>query len=303
MGLATGKPWRIKPSGAVCGRLRQCGILQTIMRHTLLLIPLVLGVCFLAAGQTSAPQKKASPAPAPVQPKPQVSNDAALMQKAAEATIDWDKSTTPGAKVDVLLIKKDQVDDKAVMQYHLKVSGAPKNKLYTLIAWPITIAQPATMMEGLAIAADGTVGCPPDSTRSCAERMKGAELKLTYTPGIGEIYRHALISEDHASRIFFSIVPAPMVETDKTCSLEVIRLSPRFELAVIRGKGFVPGDQLSFRASSYQDVHDSQTKVNAQGEFWAVLSPYVQGRTMGTTQVTVKGKSCAPALSFEWGSE
>ena len=50
------------------------------------------------------------------------------------------------------------------MQYHLKVSGAPKNKLYTLMAWPITMPQPAAMMDGLAIAADGTVGCPPNST-------------------------------------------------------------------------------------------------------------------------------------------
>jgi hypothetical protein len=133
--------------------------------------------------------------------------------------------------------------------------------------------------------------------------MKGAELKLTYTPGIGEIFRHALISEDHASRIFFSIVPAPMIEHDKTCSLEVVRLSPRFELAVIRGKGFTPGEVLNFHTSSYQDAHDSQPKVDPQGDFFAVLTPYVQGRTMGTTQVTVKGKSCAPALAFEWGSE
>ena len=226
-----------------------------------------------------------------------------MMQQTAQATIDWDKSTTPGAKVEVQLLKKDQADGKAVMQYRVKVSGAPKNKLYTLMAWPITITQPAPMMDGLAIAADGTVGCPPDSTKNCAQRMKGAELKLTYTPGIGEIYRHTLISEDHNSRIFFSIVPAPMIEHDKSCSLEIVRLSPRFELALIRGKGFTPGEQINFHTESYQDVHDSQTKANPQGEFWATLTPFVKGRMMGTMQVSVKGKSCAPALAFEWGSE
>ena len=225
------------------------------------------------------------------------------MENTAQATINWDSSSTQGAKAEVQLIKKEQVDGKPVVQYRVKISGAPKNKFYTLTGWPITQPVPATMLEGLVIAADGTVGCPPDSTKSCSKGMKGAELKLTYTPDIGEIYRHALISEDHASRIFFSIVPAPMVEQDKACNLEVIRLSPRFELAVVRGKGFVPGDLLSFHTASYQDVHDSQPKVNPQGEFSAVLTPFVQGRIMGTTQVTVKGKSCAPALSFEWGSE
>jgi hypothetical protein len=283
------------------------------MRHTLLfltaaILTVVSGACLLLADQTSAPQKKATPSVAapkaqPSPAKPQASRDERIMEKTAQATIDWDKSTTPGAKVEVLLLKKDQSNGKAVMQYHVKVSGAPTNKLYTLMAWPITEPVPVAMLEGLAIAKDGTVGCPPDSTKSCAQGMKGRELKLTYTPDIGEIYRHALVSEDHTSRLFFSIVPAPMIEHDKTCSLEVIRLSSRFELAVIRGKGFTPGEVLNFHTSSYQDAHDSQPKVDPQGDFFAVLTPYVQGRTMGTTQVTVKGKSCAPALAFEWGSE
>jgi hypothetical protein len=273
------------------------------MRHTYLFIA-ILGVCFAAAGQAAKQQPKPKPPAAAASPaQPQPPSDEELMAKTAQATIDWDSSTTKGAKVDVLLIKKDQTEGKPVMQYHVKVSGAPKNKLYTLMAWSITMPQPAAMMDGLAIAADGTVGCPPNSTRNCAQRMKGAELKLTYTPGIGEIYRHALISEDHTTRIFFSIVPAPMIEQDKACSLEIVRLSPRFELALIRGKGFTRGEQISFHTQSYQEVHDTQPKVNPQGEFWATLSPFVKGRTMGTTEVLVKSKTCAPTLSFEWGSE
>ncbi len=251
----------------------------------------------VALGQASASPQKSQSAQATDE---QIQ---AELSKTAAATIAWEKSTTPGIKAEVQLLKKDQVDGKPVMQYRVKLSGAPRNKLYSLIAWPITVSQPVTMMEGLAIAADGTVGCPPDSTKNCARRMKGAELKLTYTPGIGEIYRHALVSEDHQSRIFFSIVPAPMIETDKSCSVEVIRLSPRFELAVIHGKGFTPGELLSFHTQSYQEVNDKQPKVDPSGDFWAVLTPFVKARTMGTTQVTVKSKNCAPQLSFEWGSE
>jgi hypothetical protein len=269
------------------------------MRHTIVLIA-TLGASLLAAGQAA----KKRPSVTPTAPPPaQLPSDEVLMAKTAEATIDWDKKTTPGAKVDVQLIKKDQVDGKPVMQYHVKVNGAPKNKFYTLMTWPITLAAPVEMVQGLVIAADGTVGCPPDSTKSCAQHMKGAELKLTYTPGIGEIFRHALVSEDHTARIFFSIVPAPMVEHDKACSLEIVRLSPRFELALIRGKGFTPGEPLTFHTDSFQEVHDSQTKANAQGEFWATLTPFVKGRTTGTMQVSVKSKGCAPALAFEWGSE
>jgi hypothetical protein len=279
------------------------GILQIIMRLVMFLTAL-LGPCLLAGGQ-SAPARQQPKAQSSVSgpASPQAPSDEALMKRTAQATIEWDRATTQGTKVNVQLIKKDQAEGKPMLHYHIKVSGASREKLYTLMAWPITTAQPFTMMEGLAIATDGTVGCPPDSLKSCGQHMKGAELKLTYTPGIGEIYRHALISEDHSSRIFFSIVPAPMIEHDKSCSLEIVRLSPRFELAVVRGKGFTPGEQLIFHTESYQERHDLQTRVNPQGEFWATLSPFVKGRTMGTTQVAVKGASCSPALSFGWGSE
>lgn len=277
-------------------------ILQFIMRHSFVLIA-ILGVCLVMAGQAAKQQPKPKPPAAATPAQPQAPSDKEIMTMIEQSTIEWDSKGTPGAKAEVRLVKKDQVNGKPVMQYRLKVSGIPKNKFYKLVAWPITSVLPATMMDGLVIAADGTVGCPPDSTKSCGQRMKGAELTLSYTPGIGEIFRHALESEDRKSSVFFSIVPAPMIEHDKACSLEIVRLMPRFELALIRGKGFAPGEVLNFHTQSYQEVHNSPTTVNPQGEFWATLTPFVQGRTMGTTEVTVKGKSCSPTLSFEWGSE
>jgi hypothetical protein len=270
-----------------------------------------LCVCLLAGGQPvpggQAKPGQQKPKPLPAQtPPPAQNSDAAIQAKitqTASATIRWDKSTSPGAKAQVLLIKKDQSNGRPLMQYHLKVTGAPRNKVYSLITWPITALEPATVTEGLGIAADGTVGCPPNTNRSCAQSFKGAELILSYTPTIGEIYRHALISEDHQTRIFFSIVPAPMVEHDRACSMEVIRLSPRFELALIRGRGFTPGEQVAFHTQSYQEGHDSQPKVDSTGEFWAVLTPFVKGKPPGTMDVSAHGKGCAPVLSFEWGSE
>jgi hypothetical protein len=272
------------------------------MRHFYVLIA-ILGVCLTAAGQAAKQQPKPKPPASATTAQSQTPSDEEIMNKIEKATIEWDSKGIPGAKAEVRLVKKDQVDGKPEMQYRLKVSGLPNNKLYKLMAWPITIVLPVTMMEGLVIARDGTVGCPPDSTKSCGQFMKGAELTLKYTPGIGEIFRHALVSEDRKSSVFFSIVPAPMIEHDKACTLEIVRLSPRFQLALIRGKGFTPGDQISFHTESYQEIHDIQAKVNSEGEVWATLTPFVKGRTMGTTKVTTKSKACSPALAFEWGSE
>src|ERR1700756_15352 len=139
--------------------------------RNLLLFTVFLCAYGAALGQTAQPkqQPKTQPAQAAQSPDDKIQ---AQLTKIANATIGWEHSTTPGAKADVIQIRKDQENGKPVMQYRLKVSGAPHNKLYTLITWPIMYPEPGTTMEGLAIAADGTVGCPPDSTKSCAQRFK-----------------------------------------------------------------------------------------------------------------------------------
>jgi hypothetical protein len=245
------------------------------------------------------------PAPTPqATPHPEVADDATIAKatQAAQATMNWDTSGTPRTKVEVLLIKKGDYQGKPMVDYRLKISGAAPGGQYTLMAWPVMLEEPVVAMEGLAIAADGTVGCPASSTKSCAQHFKGAELHLTYLPSPGEIYRHALISEDHQTRIFFSIIPDPIVASDKACSLEVVRLSPHFELVMVRGKGFQPGEQLHFHTQSYQEIHDAAVNADARGEFRADLTPTVKGRVAGSSTVLATGQNCAPTISFNWGS-
>ncbi len=197
-------------------------LFSVIMRNIFILIVVLCACC---AAQDQQPQR---PTLQPRTPGPQASDDEeiqAQLAKTAMATIQWDKSSTPGMKAEVQLIKKEQVNGKQVVQYRFKISGAPHNQLYSLISWPVTFSSPVTIMDGLAIAADGTVGCPQGSTMSCAKSFKGVELQLTYAPSIGEIYRHALMSDDKKSRIFFSFVPFPIVETERPISHAAWKLS------------------------------------------------------------------------------
>ncbi len=264
----------------------------------------------LAAGfaqqpPTGQPSRPATPAAAPqASPTPPPLSDEQIMawaEKTAQATMNWDHSSTSGAKAETQLIKRSDVNGQTMVDYRVKVTGAPQDRQYTLMVWPVTISQPVATMDGLVIAADGTVGCPADSTKSCARRFKGGELHLTYIPSKGEIYRHALISEDHQARVFFSIIPDPFIASDKACSLEVVRLSPQFELVMVRGKGFQPGEELRFHTQSYQETHDVPVTADSHGEFQAHLTPAVKGRVAGTTAVTATAKSCSPTISFEWG--
>jgi len=255
---------------------------------------------------TPAPRPTLGP-PAPGEPAPEppkLSDEEVIARatRTAQATILWDGSSTPGMKADVELLKQREVaGGRLLVQYHLKISGAPHNQPFTLMGWPITRGDAGAMMDGLAIAQDGTVGCPDVSTGSCAQRFKGAELILNYEATKGEIFRHALISADQKARIFFSIVPSPIVVNDQACSLEVVRLSPNFELVLVRGKGFQAGEDVRFHEQSFQEVHDVPVKADAKGEFQAQLTPGIKGRVGGTSNVIATGKSCTPTISFDWG--
>ena len=276
--------------------------------RTKLLISLFLFLASLfSAGSAQQPAKPPAKAPAKAPPKKTATaspvSDEQIEAATVEATMDWEKSSSPGVKATTTLLKKAEVQGHQVSEYRLKVSGAPHNQVYKLMVWPVTMATPAAMMDGLVIAQDGTVGCPADSTNTCAQRFKGAELKLTYAAAKGEIYRHALISQDHKARAFFSIVPDPVLASDKACSLEAIRLSPNFELVAVRGKGFEPGADVIFKTQSFQEVHNAAVQPDKNGQFHAQLTPFVKGRTSGTIEVSATSKGCAPHLSFDWGKQ
>ncbi len=267
-----------------------------------LLIAAALLLSPASAPQTKPPgsqTKKTQPA-AKAQPSPQ-DPVATAAARTAEATMNWNKASTPGMHVNVQLLKRGEVNGRLTMDFRVKVTNAPKDARYKLTIWPVTVGLPYTAMDGLAIRNDGVVYCPEDSQGSCAQKIKGNELHLTYQPTLGEIFRQALVSDDGKSKIFFSFVPTPIIEKQNNCSLEAVRLSPSFELALIRGKGFTPGEDVSFHTQSYQEAHNVTVKADSDGAFEVSITPAVKGRTSGTIEVVARGKSCAPTMAFNWG--
>jgi len=244
--------------------------------------------------QPSAPQKQ------PAAPQ-SLSREQAL-NYFAQATIGWEKASTPGMRAEMVPLNRNVENGKTVVTYKIKVTGGQPLKKYSLEVWPITYANPGTVMEGFMIDAQGRVGCPAHSSDSCSRTFDGKEFSMQYAPAKGEIFRNALISTDKKSRVFFSVVPEPIAGRDGVCSLEVLRLQPAFELALIHGRGFKPGEAVAFHSQSFQEVHDVEAKADQQGQFWVPFTPYVEGKTSGTTSVTGKSAACAPSASFNWGA-
>ena len=98
-----------------------------------------------------------------------------------------------------------------------------------------------------------------------------------------------------------AFVPDPSAKSDNGCVLEAIRLLPKHELVLVRGKGFQPNEGLEFKGKSYDEEHDWHPKADVQGEYVTGLMPAVKDKKSGITNVKLKGAKCAPALTFEWG--
>jgi hypothetical protein len=232
----------------------------------------------------------------------------AAAPRTVTATKRWLAGTmsTPGMSAQLKEISKGQVKGKLEVQYHIFVTGAPKDQNYTLVDWPPNATDPSTSIAGLSILDDGLVVCAGRATDQCSHPDKpgktDAPVKLVFYPLDGEIYRLALVSQDQKAKIFFAVIPAPIQETDNGCTLEAVSLRLKNELVLIRGKGFQPNESVGFESTSYEQTHTLSDQADANGEYQLPVLPFVEGKSGGTTEIKLSGAKCAPVLKFQWGN-
>jgi hypothetical protein len=232
----------------------------------------------------------------------------AAAQRTVTATNRWLAGTmsTPGMTAQLREISRANVKGKLEVQYHIFVTGAPTDQIYTLVDWPPNAPDPSASIAGLSVLEDGLVVCAGRATDQCSHpdkpEKKDAPVKLVFYPLDGEIYRLALVSQDQKAKIFFAVIPAPIQATDNGCTLEVVSLRLRNELVLIRGKGFEPNEEVGFESTSYEQTHTRTDHVVANGEYQLPMQPFVAGKSGGTTEIKLGGAKCAPGLKFQWGN-
>ena len=232
----------------------------------------------------------------------------AAAQRTVTATKRWLAGTmsTPGMTAQLREIARANVKGKLEAQYHIFVTGAPKDQTYTLVDWPPNAPDPSPSIAGLSVLEDGLVVCAGRATDQCSNpdkpEKKDAPVKLVFYPLDGEIYRLALVSQEQKAKVFFAVIPAPIQATDNGCRLEVISLRLKNELVLVRGKGFQPNESLVFQSKSDERTQERPDKADANGEYQLPMQPFVAGKTGGTTEIKLIGAKCAPVLKFQWGS-
>jgi hypothetical protein len=209
------------------------------------------------------------------------------------------KLSTPGASIRAM----ESGRENGFVKYQFYVTGLPGDKLYTVLNWPVTQGRPSTLFEGVSLGKEGLVSCTGRLAGECNDPDSSAAdhgaVDFTFQPAKGEPFRIAVVNGDLRATVV--IVPDAIAAKDKGCALEVVRLTPGFELAYFTGSGYPPNAEVAFDTESYGEKHTVKTAVDAYGGVHFAVLPFVTGHSGGTLKIAANGLACTPKLKFDWG--
>ena len=142
--------------------------------------------------------------------------------------------------------------------------------------------------------------CAGRAPEQCGDPSKKDDpIEFVFAAAKAEPYRLAFTSP--AARVALVLVPDPIESKNQGCTLKVIRLLPKFELAYLTGTGFPPNSKVEFDSQSYEERHRFAATTNAVGDLEFAVLPFVSGHNDGTTSVKTQGTGCSPSVQFDWG--
>jgi len=196
--------------------------------------------------------------------------------------------------------RKGESGKDLVVQYHIFVKGIPPNTLFQYMDWPVNADKPSPRLEGISVGKNGILMCAGRAPEQCGDSKKPDDpIEFTAIPRKGEPTRLAFVSE--SIKIGTVIVPDPIEAKDKGCTLSAVRLTPKFDLAFLSGKGYPPNTDVHYSVSS-EITSNLVIKSDGSGTIRVSVIPYGGQKTKGTVTVKVVEAVCSPELSYEWGT-
>jgi hypothetical protein len=207
------------------------------------------------------------------------------------------KANTAGAS----LVIKEASRSGQTFRFRLIASGVPKDAVYSIVTWPVTVRQPTVALTGVTLNGSGLAVCA-GAAGTCGSADKPNDpIDIAFQPVPGEPLRLGLVSNDGASRVFAKLVPVPLAAADRGCRIEAVLLLPGAEVVLVVGSGFPPDADLTMDSDSAGERHTASGKANSDGRYISAFLPYVQGVARGATNVRLAAAGCSPTLRFPWG--
>lgn len=166
----------------------------------------------------------------------------------------------------------------------------------------------------------------PSQPPSCAATTKpGQPVELRAAVAPGEAIRVALVgqSEKNGTPVRIgaatSFVPYPMENTDKGCTLQVIRGMKNAGMVLVEGTGFPAKTSMKVDTITAGQTRTINAKTDENGRFILAALPALGGMNEGDTTVRMGGivqvpsleapknpapvSNCDPTVSFHWGKD
>lgn len=233
---------------------------------------------------------------------------------------ELEQMVPPGLSIEAREVSRKGTSGKDLeVRYNIYVKGVPLDTMLRQVQWPVGSENPIPGIGGITLNKDGLMICAGRTAEQC-HSSKQLDAPVAFdmqTPLKGEPRRSVFMAPN--LRIAISLVPDPVQSVDGKCSLSAIRLSPKFELAMIEGFGFRPDTDVHIRFSDDQSAGVTTfvdgkgiTSANAATTNIAVRSDSsgaIQTAALanaskyprGLETVEVTDPNCHPKITYEWG--
>jgi hypothetical protein len=260
-------------------------------------------------------------APASAQPEKTAFSDlSVLAPQLTRLQNQFEQMLPPGVSIEAKEVyRKGKSGTDLQVRYNIYVKGVPPDSVFRQLQWPVDREKPMAGFSGITLNADGLMICAGRTSDQCHNGDKlDAPVQFTRTrPLKGEPMRFIFVAQN--LRIPISTVPDPVQAEDRGCKLNVIRLSAKFELALIEASGFPPNSEVRLHTSDratptmIATFHDDgkismsdrsagvAIKTDNEGAIQTTVLNNTTRTPTGTETVAVSAPGCSPSVSYEWG--
>jgi len=235
-------------------------------------------------------------------PAPNASNVAAYVNHLMDVHVGVERTVPPGWSITVKPVATERgPQDTINAQVHIFIKGAPEGTLFEQQAIAVEDDQSNPEIGGISVGKDGILMCAGRTPEQCGDAKNPDDpIEFTVQGSLkGEPYRFLFVSD--AGTIGTVFVVNPVGNKNGACTLSAVRLTRRFELALITGVGFPPDTDIHYTASPGPGG-DKTIRSNDIGVVRFSLLPFMKpGQKSGTTKVKITEKQYSPEVSYEWG--
>jgi hypothetical protein len=222
---------------------------------------------------------------------------------------NWDEAETGEMNPLGLRLRFQKIDEQVTeggrkaTRYRVFADGAPEDKVFSFGTWPIAAKEFLSDLRDIYVNGQGLLMVHrPKPEQEMSFKAGEDELEVTPATDSAEPMRYLLARRDGQSQIFGTVVPHPVVEVDRGCSIEVRIAQPNVAAVLILIDRFPAKAKIPLVLESEGESVSKELNTDANGHAVIAGFPYVPGKTQGMLKASAEGPNCLPTAVLPWGA-